>query len=825
MRKGFIIGVVFLGIISLLSACGGGGGGGGKGGGGGNTSPSTISGLVGSGSGSGSGSVSLKAVEGSGVTNSPISDAIVEILAYDKSGNRTGSATTSTFASGAFTATVELSNSGGYVVINVKKSGYTEYSKRIDFETPSDINLAAELQSVTTSIVSVVNGTFNVSSATGSERKSLKIALFRDPKTGKQSILSGSAIALKKQNGSNPVLEIDIPADPLINAGVSTLKADLKSFVGNSTDASSFPGDFVDSSGNRLVTSGFDYINITTDTGVSLGEAISSAVKAGRITKQQASEPVYLTRFIYKEMCPNLLRDVYCSTPDCSGGVIANTLVGENDGYQVPVYSYRSSQGTWVLLGLGTLDIDGNGIINGVDKAPISDQDGDGDVDHKDYQKYCDTQNGLYMVIEVRNQDFLTNWWNLDYPLLFELPKEICTNVTVSDGSGNPLSGIYLSFWDDDSTQSFNYGWGSTDSLGKSTLKAYLTSNSDTDRSGTLGYWDPINYIYNTTSVTFGDSPNCTPTPITITKPKKCTVKGTIKDDTGAPKSGLYVYILSANPTDYYYNWAWTDSSGAFSMDAKCQIDQNLYAGYDASPKGKFNPNGLTNTTPYTEKTDIDLSTSGNYEVTLNDIVLTNNPPYAYGWLSTTSTYVGNAVTAYIYGWDAECDSPLSWKIKDGSYIINSGTWSDCWGYSEKSLLLGSGTHPLSLEITDSKGKVGTASLGTLYVVTANRPPVIEYAYGSPTAVPKGGTLTLYGKAYDLDGNSLTASFTATSGSVSGCTGTSGTGVVTTTCTYTAPNADEVVTITYSVSDGTDTVSTDFYIVVGDTGDMNIIIQ
>ncbi|MBM4137240.1 MAG: hypothetical protein FJ241_10485 [Nitrospira sp.] len=815
---------LFSALALILVGCGGGGGGGTTttGGGGGTTSSSVqISGLVGSG-GAGGASVSKAQTP----TENPMANAIVEITAYDKNSNLTGSATTTSLSTGVFNANINLSNNGGYLVVTVKRTGFADYSKRIDFETPSDVNISAILNAVATAIIPVSGNSVTVSS-TGKEV--VTIAVFKNKKTGKQSIVTGSKVAIMKQNGTPPDLEIEIPTSSL--TGVTSLKADLNSFDPN-TDASSFPGQYKDDKGNQIVSLGFDYINLTTNSGENLGVATTKAIKQGKLTKAQATG-TYITRWIGSTSCSTLLKD-YCIGSASDNSLCSGLTVAEKAGFNVPVYTYNPTNGTWIMLGIGTIDKDGDDSIetlgnagddDNADGTPddlATDLNADGKINEEDYKQQCTTNNGEYLRILVSNEDFIRQWWNLDYPLTFELPKEICIEKKFVSG-GQPVEGIWVELYDDDyDPQSFNYAWGTTGSDGKVKLKVALTNNADTDRQATLYYWDYINDQEGTETVTLGDSPNCTSKTNTITKQAACQVEGYVKDDTGKAIADQYVAIYSSAP--YYYNDTNTNSNGYFKMDARCNTIQDVYVGWDWQPKKRFNPNNNKNDYPTSEQND-----NGTL-VTLTDVVFENQAPYAYGWIYAESIFAGDSVGVEVWGWDNECDAPLNWTIKSNSTTLKSGTWNDCWGDSYQEISFpNEGTYPVTVSVTDSKGKTGTADIGTVYVsgAGANQSPVIYYADTDNYLPAKNTGITLWGGAYDWDSANLTTKWYADGVAIPNCSDSSNEYWIETACTYTTPNVDgKLIPIKFEVSDGTNTVSWEFEIYVGGVpGEFNIIIQ
>jgi hypothetical protein len=816
--KLLILFIALLSIVSLaLTGCGGGGGGGGAPSQPPSPRPAKQSTTV---SGSVLGLSSLVSSVSSKSSTSqekevPLPNAIVEIVAYDKDGKETGRATTTTLSTGTFNAKLDLSTGGGYVVITVKREGFADYSKRIDFEKPSDINLRAVLEQVATAIASRSDAVFTASTG----EKVIKFGLFKTAK-GQKVVKVGKDVEIRKQQGEQPTLEITIPADS-IPSDVNTLVAKLRTFDPVPVnDANKFPGQYRDKKGNTLVSLGFDYINITDDRGQNLGALTTQAIRQGKLKKAQTS-PTIIKRWINSNSCNNLLKD-YCTGRTTDDPLCNNLIQDDKNGFNLPIYTYDPYTGLWEMLGIGTLLDTNDNVLN------LTDYNGDGTINEKDYQKWCSDNYGAYTRILVSNENFIANYWNLDYPLIFEQPKEIGVVVTFKDSDGNPIEGLLTYLYDDDSTSSFSSAWGSTDSDGKVKLSTVLTSSSDTDGSAMIGFTNPFDWSWQNEPVTLGEAPNFTQKTITIQKPKMCKVEGYVKDEqnNGVANQYVYAYFYAYNENtgsySYDYRYAYTDSNGKFSMDVRCSTDYNLYTGWSLEVSRVFNVN---------KTLDNNESSDDGDKVTLKDIVLQNQAPYVYGWLSSTSIYTGNQITAYIYGWDNECDTPMNWEIKGAPSSV-TGTASDCWFYEEESITFSSpGTYDLTLSVRDSKGKTGTAYLGTVYVVQeGNRRPVIQYAYPDRYSTGKNTTVNLYGGAYDFDANNLSWKWYAKKwnednySEISGCSG-SGSSSISTTCSYTTPNADGTVDIMFEVSDGTERVSQTFTISVGSTGSVDIIIQ
>ncbi len=763
----------FVGLGLLAASCGGGGGGGGGGGSAPPPPPApqaterTVSGSV----------LGLSTLVGTSqkaqeqTQRNPLKDAVVEIVAYKKNCTQdceTGRLTLNTTEFGSFAGTLKLWSDGGYVVINVKKQGFVEWSRRIDFDKPADINITAELEKTIVAVARRDNAVFT--SSTG--ERVFKFAVFKDI-SGRKMVKANRDVEIAKQNGQNPVLEITIPADS-IPQDVTSLVASLQTFD-PITQGDRFPGQYRDNKGRTIVSAGFDYINITDDNGRNLGDVVKQAIAQGKLTKAQ-TEGTRITRWIRENACENILYDFCRNDKSAETGLTEdNQLCGgltyEEASYvNVPIYTYNPYSGNWEMLGIGTIES-----VNNVDDA-----------------KSTCRSSGVSVSILITNEDFSKYWWNLDYPLLTQQPKEICIDLTFKSNNGQPLQSVYVYLSDEDSPTSFSSAWGNTGSDGKVRLKTALFNNNDTDRTATLYYYDPVNYEYKQENVSLGDSPNCVSKEISV-QTNLCTVTGRVlyEGNPPTPASGQYVYTYS--PDSYYWSYATTGSNGNFTLNAKCGENHELYVNYISSRNFKVD----------------------NGELSLGDIIIINQPPYAYGWLSSTSVKVDGSVNVYIYGWDAECDMPIKWELRTGNSTLANGEQDSCWLYEVKNIqFTTSGTYPISLVVTDGVGKSTTVDLGDLFVSSLNRAPVISYAYASPSVIQEGGTVYLYAYGYDLDGDTITYKWKLDNQVI--CERS--------TCSYRF-NQSGIYTLTLELSDGTNTVQRNVEVRVGNVSNIDIIIQ
>ena len=765
-------------LITLsFAACHGGGGGGAPAPAGPTTTSNSVSGRV------SLSSTVASAAKASVAGESPsVPNAGVTITSFDTAGNKTDSQTVTSGTAGFFTASLKMNNSGGYVVIDVTKDGFTGYSKRIDFTSPSEVNLNAELRTINTVVASL--GT--VFKSNGQTIQAFKFGVVKYT-NGVKKALSGSKLtAAKSASGATTELEIEIPATS-VPTGVTTLVGKLQTFdSSNPDDAKSFPGDYVDANGNKLVSLAFDYINITDGDGNNLGQLVSSAKASGKMSKA-ATDPTYITRRIPSGSCNNLLSD-FCTGGTGDDALCANLGTAEKNAVNVPIYTYNSRKGNWVLLGLGTIDGNNDGVIDSMDVLTVTGEE------------FCSTNYGAYLRILVTNTDFLASWWNLDYPLLTAEPKQVCVEKTFNDSEGNPLQGVYAYINDDDSTQSFNYVGGSTNDAGTVKLNAVLITNSDTDRTATLSFYNPFAYTYETANVTLGDSPTCISSTTVIVKPKRCTVEGRVVDEAGTGKANQNLSINGSYPSSFYA-WAYTNSTGNFTVEVSCEQNLVVYlAGW--MPMATFNVNG--NSSDFTAEL-----TDANDKVVLNNIILGNMAPFAYGYLNSSSIKVNGSTSAWIYGYDSDGNYPLTYKITNAgtSADLFTGTISSTEWWKEVTISgLAAGDYQLTLTVTDSLGKPNTPAspLGTLTVTDGNRPPVISYAYPSTNTVTGDGqVVNLYSWAYDLDnGPSTPLTY-----SWSGAAGIASPGSAATTFTVPANSMGTVFTLGLTVSDGADSDS------------------
>jgi len=838
-----------------LGGCGGGGGGGdgappapGPAGG-----AAVVSGMVGAApAASGAGAASAGKAEA-------LNDADVEVSLWvrtkdgepdlvDRQSQRTN-------AAGGYELTVndpqgKLAN-GGYLVVTVRKDGYSDYSRRFEFASlPQRLTVpTAELTPVVTAVASPGAGRALPSAVATRAHNGMFTFGILTLRDGTRKAMAGRDYLAAKATVGTTQLEINIPASSV--QGVQTLRAQLQTFdASNANDARNFPGDYVsnqrDARGNniRIVSLGFDYINISdADSGRNLGE-VARAARGARKAAIDWANPTIIMRRLPTGSVENLLQDA-CDDPDKKPDIAVPDPTANCEalrkaysdeaqkGLQVPIYTYDPNTGAWDLFGLGSLVTEDDVLLT---YDYVRNKTGQSGV--AAFRAYASKEHvygPVYVRIYVSNESFQRQFWNLDYPLLFDQPRQFCVQgrMTRSDtGAGVP--GQWLSFQDEDSVQTFSYGSGVTDANGYYRINVTLmqeASDANSDRRGNLHYFDSLGLSYETRATDVGEAPSCITTNILLTAPALATVRGRVVSETGAPKPNQWVWGSSA---EGQYFSATTDSAGRFSAEVRRDTSYVVYIGNSVDPVGTFKADRT--------------------EVVLNDFRLANRAPEAWGNPASTSLRLRDNQTSVVTpvtlnGYDYDGDWPLTWQLRRGASCTASGSLTGgeqlaqsngtnpvdrnlndltASNYSRTlDVSLTQGDHTLGLEVTDSKGKKSCAILGTVNVARAgeNRAPVIYNASANLAVVEKGGRLILTGRAYDPDGNPLTGTWRLSDG-------IPGTDCLnakldnnTHTCSATAPNADTQITVTWTVSDGTLYSSREFRVQVGKPSDLNVRVQ
>lgn len=432
------------------------------------------------------------------------------------------------------------------LVVNVSHPGYTSYSKRVSAAEVVYLNaelLAVEVVSVTAAPSTSVSG----------------------------AVTDGFTLALPA-TGDEGDIQIAIPRS-LLPSGTTSLSAELKSFDPNDpTDAQYFPGDYADSDGNDLVSVAFNYADIRTNDGQpltaltktpQLGRSLSSVMNAAAA---EAAEPVIINRSIPSSSCATLER---------LGDANSETV-----GFQVPVYSYDSSRGIWDLLGYGTVFTSAGVRVDTVDGASC--------------------ENGEYVLeIHVSSEIFLSNWWNLDYPLIFSEPVKYCARIRLQNENAQLLNGIY----------GFLYGatsqFGSTSFVTDEQGEAFVEVEAEeagANLTGEIAVFGETNFY---SQVTLGQ--DCTNPPVQIVTaqiPRLCQVQGKLEypDGSAASKHPVLALPVTFALSDRI-DFSSTNASGDYWLNTTCERDYTITA-YSYTETHTITPVNVNGTTGAQEATD-----------------------------------------------------------------------------------------------------------------------------------------------------------------------------------------------------------------------------
>lgn len=750
-------------------------------------------------------SVSLVTTTGKSVSGTvsdgtlSITDALVTLTAFDANNNKTDTLSFSTGSIGAFSNSLKLADAGGYVVVTVTKDGYTDYSKRIPFDAANDITLSALLDALPTPVVATPSDMQPMKAS--ASIKAFTFGVFNNG-DGTQRLVSGSKLKAAKAAGATADLELTIPQASV--PGVNKLVGTMKSYdSSNAADAQKFPGDYVDNKGNKLVSLAFDSINISDENGKSIGEVVQKAMAAGKISKAALdANPTIINKHIPVGSCNMLLNDfctgtatddTLCKKLPVAGDKLYGKDIAFNwiEAFNVPIYSYDSYNGSWELIGIGTIDSNNDGDLTATDNTDKVDANSKPDVSK--YKSACTANNGMYLKILVTSEKYKRSWWNLDYPLLFDTPKEVCIGGTFKDSTGASLNG-----WLNLSSRIASSGSASVDKDGKFTIKSTMLDKTETSRAATIGYYDEFNNIYQSVNVTLGDwnstTKTCgaTPKDIFITRPKRCDVTGTLLNEgatagsAGTAKADAWLYIYASQP--YFGKSILTDKNGAFSAKVAC--DQTLDINYGGTSVKQFK---ATDTT-----------------TALGNIIIANQPPQVSGFFNSgAGIIVGGTSKITFNAYDADGNYPLTWKVevKDSKGAVAKTYASDATnkistGSSPNTLEitgLVEGSYDVVVTITDLIGKSGSYSIPRkLDVASQNRAPIIN-RYG--TVLVNGQGITMESAASDLETDAKNLKYVWT---VKDATGSVLSSPKTATAFYPVPaeTADKTVfTVELTVSD------------------------
>ncbi len=618
--------LLLLGIftIFLINGCSTGGGGGGD-----NTQTNNITVLTPNGDG-----------------------ANITILSYNPDGSKKRDELSGNIQNGEFSSQIKLDKNGGYIVVNITKDGFSDWSKRVDFDKPQDITVNAVLTPIQSQSVIPINDSTITISSTG--QKVIKIALIKRS-DGRKIIATGNQI--RALNGI-PEFSMEIPR-VAIPSNIKALKVGLSSFDPEE-DADKFPGDYVDENGNRLISLGFNFVSITDENG-------NPVFRRNNPSASQTTT-YRITRWIGVNVCDNLQGD-FCTGGQNDPQICQSLTQDEINGYNVPFYRYNDTTGTWELLGVGTIDLNGDGQIDSNDAVGSN----------FDAVQTCQNNGGFNTIIVITNPDF--RYCNLDYPVV-NPPVELCIIKTFKNTNNQPFTMVNAWIEDDDDNQSFMYtSGGFSDQNGTIKFTTWNIAN-DGDTTANIVFQYPITVeedkiilVRKKEQVNLGTPDNC-PTVeniIDLTE-KPCKVEGTIRYEDGSPVQNTPVYITDE---ETFYTTATTDNNGHFEATVVCETELDVYVNFD--DVAEFEANG---TVDDDEMSDDLQPPASNYKyiVMLKDIVI-EHPEYSlFVYRQGNGTVISNP-EGIECGEDCEEDYDAGTVITltatpDEGYMIDS--WFGC---------------------------------------------------------------------------------------------------------------------------------------------------
>lgn len=574
---------------------------------------------------------------------------------------------------------------GRYLVVNISAPGYTDYARRFDLQAQLDVR--ASLSQLPAATIPASQKT----TISGAQVQGFNFSVDE----------AGTPINAAGQSGV-PELTVSIPQSAL-PAGTTSVDVKMQAFNPNiPAEAEYFPGAYEDSAGNKLLSVAFNYTDITTNTGASLKKLAqkSRALRQKTSVSAQAevAEPVIINRKVPVESCPALKQ-----MGDSSASL---------EGFQVPVYTYNPDTGLWDLLGQGTLyKGDGTLVPSGFT---------DFDCDGTDY----------VVEIKVTNDIFLSNWWNLDYPLVFNQPVKLCAYVQLQDEAGVPFTGSYVYVYDDDEARSFSSESFLTDDQGRVQIELYSLDSNASDTSAELKLYNKNLLTTVRVPITLSTSCNAQqPLIIKTTVPSLCKLSGKVLDSDN--KAVNKTIVIASNLEDTESNlpaYGFTDDQGNYQLDVSCGTEYHVFEyfsfllNYADSPwlsdSNLANVNGTVG--------GIEQSDNGK-TAALKNIVADRTKPFAYVFNDEDNTdklnlqflYAGdswpltytfdvldvqtNAVIGHFTGTLTQADlvtGPAAdfWSVPAGDVLINNTLPKP----NQVAIWTVKGT------ITDTKGKQGT---------------------------------------------------------------------------------------------------------------------
>ncbi len=747
--------IIVLAAASLLSACSGGGGG--------SSTPTAVTSSV-SGTAVVTSGVATPAAAAKAAAETPLEGAKVTILSYDTTGALKQTVETVTQAGGGFSANVTALPGGGTISVKIEKQGdqkLTAFEKSFKYATASELAagllIQAKLDPVLVQVINTTTPDFDAAAAKSAATTDIiSLAVVKDSR-GVKSIVSNSAITAAKASGKTVTWQIDVAKSALTTDTTSLVMQAQNYNPANPDDMTRFATDQTDDN-KKLVSAGFDFIDIKDQNGVPL-----------KITKAAAAKARKTAAVAYA---------IKKQIPDCK-----LILKDEDPKPGVQIGFYVMANGRWQKLGLATLYNNST-----IDDTNLYTPPTSGSCSGNPYAALTDADIS-------KDIDFDVRWFNFDH-VAFGNIQTACVEGSFElskGGTTSPLGGlsIYLNDLKNGNTQvtGFQSAYGNVKNDGTYHLEFVYTAASLGTPTASFTYYEPTAWQQNSQNLALSSTKNAngcyTVSKITVTAPD-CTVTGKLLKSDGSPASyrGVQIY----EPSSYNgYRWLSTNQAGVYESRVQCNTDYTVNA--DGITRA-FNVNG----------TVVDPeSTDASNTVTMKDITKSNQAPQAYIGAGNNSVAVSNTVSLNAYGYDPDGDNlSYAWTAACGTLSANSGTQVT---WTAPATAPDGNTCRITLTANDG-ALTGTATTDIYVSTTGNRPPIISSLF-VPGSISSGQSSNLSVYAYDYDSTTLTYNWTATCGTLANAT--------TSTPTWTAPTvtgtSTSPCTITATVSDGTTPVS------------------
>ena len=529
------------------------------------------------------------------------------------------------------------------IVINVSTDGYSDYSRRVEFE--SDVSFTASLKKLQELTIAATQ----VTSISGKAVEGFNVSV--NNSNGNEQIIEGDA-------GGIADLSVSIPQSAL-PSGTSSVDVSMQAFNPNKPDeAQNFPGAYEDSTGNKLLSVAFNYTDVKTDGGLSL-QKIAQDTRDARLIAQKKSgkaispmqfakqnsqkagvdlEPVIINRKIPEESCPSL-----------------STLGDANptqEGFQVPVYTYNPNNGLWDLLGYGTL----------FDEV--------GNLVPADQKTFACATTAYVLEIEATNEIFLSNWWNLDYPLVFNQPVKLCADLALRDEGDRPIVGSQLFLEDDDAVISFSRENFVSDADGHVHIEV-ISFDGGTDLTATAHVYNSSFYsAYSEVPVTLSTTCNMSKPPVVVplSIPEMCKLDGRVVNADGVPLAKHYIIAADFEGEGAVIpGFGLTNADGRYDLSVQCKQKYQVIDWYSYIFNYTNSPN-LPNSFEANVNGSVDLSevSDNSTTVSMKDLVVSSKP---IGYVAPTEDSV-TQISLIVYYVGADFPLTYNFAVRDKNSTV-----------------------------------------------------------------------------------------------------------------------------------------------------------